>query len=190
MKTICMPCLSLRVYETAKAPVSCALGCLCGAEQGRFRENSWGGEEEAGEIIRRNSMWVSDMIIRKGKKADFKAIAKLWLSFFTDTPDVPDSYSARHAKRGELLVAVEGNKVIGFLEFSKNHFFESDYIEAVIVGEQFRGKGVATSLLMECERQAKKRDAGGYSAPLNRGTPPLSRCTSIWAMRNACMPII
>ena len=102
-------------------------------------------------------MWVSDMIIRKGKKADFKAIAKLWLSFFTDTPDVPDAYSARHAKRGELLVAVEGNNVIGFLEFSKNHFFESDYIEAVIVNEQFRGKGVAASLLQECERQAKER---------------------------------
>ncbi len=98
------------------------------------------------------------MIIRVAEIADQEEIIKLWLEFFTeDTDDIVKTYLNKRCKNGEILVAIENDKLVGFIGFAKDVFFESDYIEALVVDKNFRRKGIAKSLVQECEKQAMKR---------------------------------
>lgn len=99
---------------------------------------------------------ISDyMIVRGLKKGDFEPVIKLWLDFFIeDTKDIVKSYLEKKYTRGEFLVAVEGGKIIGFIGFSKDVFYESDYIESIVVNKKFRRSGVAQLLIEEFEKQA------------------------------------
>jgi len=99
------------------------------------------------------------MKIRKGKKKDLAEIAKMWLKSFPkgNTPKIAKEYLNERLERNEILVALEGSKVIGFLTFSKNYFLNSDFSQFLAVNEEFHNKGIGTSLMKEFEKQAIKR---------------------------------
>jgi len=99
------------------------------------------------------------MMIRTLKKRDFEQIIKLWLEFFTeDNEEIVRAYLNKRYKNNEVLVAVDKDKVLGFIGFAKNMFYQSDYTEVIIVDKQFRRKGIARALITEFEAQTRKRN--------------------------------
>jgi len=98
------------------------------------------------------------MKIRKGAREDFPQITRMWLKFFPeDTPKIARVYLEERLGRNEILVMDDKMKLAGFLTFSKNYFLNSDYNQFVMVDGKHRRKGVAASLMMEFEEQARKR---------------------------------
>jgi len=98
------------------------------------------------------------MKIRLSAKRDFPAIIKMWLRFFPeDTPKIAREYLEERLGRNEILVMEDSRKIAGFLTFSKNYFFQSDYNQFVMVDGKHHRKGIATALMEAFEAQARKR---------------------------------
>ena len=99
------------------------------------------------------------MRVRKGTRKDFPDIMRLWLKSFAkgNTPKIAKEYLNERLERNEILVAVEGSKVIGFLTFSKNYFLNSDFSQFLAVNKKYRNKGIGTGLMKEFEKQASGR---------------------------------
>lgn len=96
--------------------------------------------------------------IRKGREDDFKDAIGLWRGFFPeDTARFVRKYMNERTSNGELLVAEEAGKVVGFLAFKKDYFHEADYNQIVIVSREHRRKGIATELMKQFELQARSR---------------------------------
>lgn len=98
------------------------------------------------------------MKIRKGCAKDIKGIILLWLSFFKDdTKKIAMRYLSDKVKENEIIISENKKELAGFLTFKKNYFFESDYIEALIIAPHHRHKGIGSAIIKECEKQSAKR---------------------------------
>ena len=122
---------------------------------------------------------INAMEIRKGTRKDFPEITRMWLEFFPeDTAKVAREYLEERLGRGEILVMDSDGTVAGFLTFSKNYFFNSDYNQFVMVNGKFHRKGIATALMKEFESQAGRRKCRrvfSSSEPWNKASISMHR---------------
>jgi GNAT superfamily N-acetyltransferase len=110
------------------------------------------------------------MKIRSVSLSDIPALTglylKIWEDEFTDPRELK-KYFLKKVKNKEGFVAVEDNKLVGFIGFSKEYFRivcsrkrsfkDSDYLDWVFVHKDYRGKGIAEELIKKFEKNAKKR---------------------------------
>lgn len=100
------------------------------------------------------------MIIRKLKNKDVKEVIKLCLEVW---PDLTKKELENHFKKkirnkdNEGFVAIDNKKIIGFIGFSKRYFRDSDYLEWVFVDKNYRGRGIAETLIKKFEQDARRR---------------------------------
>lgn len=100
------------------------------------------------------------MKIRKLVQRDVPQVIKLLHEVW---PDLTISHLKKHfskkerAKDNNGFVAVDNNKIIGFIGFSIGYFNDSDFLDWIVVEKDHRGKGIAEILIREFEKDAKKR---------------------------------
>lgn len=98
------------------------------------------------------------MLIRLIKKQDILKATKLYGNIWPeDKFSRVKKYFQGKVKSKEGFVAIENNKIVGILGFTKRYFKDSDYLDEVIVDKKYRKKGIASALVKKLELNAKKR---------------------------------
>ncbi len=104
------------------------------------------------------------MKIRKAKETDFNILWKI----LTETPELQsnatgDTYDKdwlkaviKYDKDNLVLIAENGSEVQGFLIAHHIPSVKQTILNDIFVFQKFRGEGIATKLVEECEKQAKK----------------------------------
>lgn len=105
------------------------------------------------------------MKIRKAKKTDFRALWKI----LTNTPELQsdsegDTYDQKwlkevlsSPKENLTLIAEENKKFIGFAIVHYLISVKQSIVNDLFVVKEYRGKGIASKLMKECEKDAKKK---------------------------------
>ncbi len=104
------------------------------------------------------------MKIRIAKEADFQILWKI----LTETPELQSDATGntydkdwlkaviKYDKENLVLIAEENNVVQGFLIAHHFSTVKQTILNDIFVFPKFRGEGIATKLVEECEKQAKK----------------------------------
>lgn len=128
------------------------------------------------------------MEIRHITLKDIPEIIKLYLGIWKDDKtNVKElkKYFLKKIKNKEGFVALEENKIVGFIGFSKEYFKivcskrksfqDSDYLDWVFVDKNYRGKGIAETLIKKFEQDAKKRKVRRiFSTTILKNKPALN----------------
>jgi GNAT superfamily N-acetyltransferase len=100
------------------------------------------------------------MKVRIGKKEDVGKLSRLYCSVWpNEVAGRVKRYFVEKVKRKEIFVAVDNDRIIGGLCFSKSWWKGADYIDEVVVDEGYRRKGVAAKLMGTFEKDAVIRRA-------------------------------
>lgn len=100
------------------------------------------------------------MIIRKAQNSEIKQIKRL-IDSFKELDVIDDTFSEKYykriLKRGILLVAIEDTKLVGVCFGTYN--IKERWADLVGIGvkENFRKKGIGSSLIREFERVVKNK---------------------------------
>jgi GNAT superfamily N-acetyltransferase len=100
------------------------------------------------------------MIIKNFEKKDIEKVIRLCHSVWPDLTiiELKKHFAKKIRKQDNNgFVAIEDNKIVGFIGFSEGYFRDSDYLDWVFVDKEYRGKGIAERLIKEFEKDAKKR---------------------------------
>lgn len=100
------------------------------------------------------------MEIRKAKNSEIKEIKKLVdesekMDVVTET--FPETYYRRILQKGILLVAIENNELVGVCFGTYNTKEKWADVLGLVVKEEFRKKGIGSSLVKEFEKIAKDK---------------------------------
>ncbi len=98
--------------------------------------------------------------IRRFEKKDVKEVIRLCHSIWSDlTINELKKHFAKKIRNNDNngFVAIDDNKIIGFIGFSKGYFNGADYLDWVFVDKKYRKIGIAEKLIKEFEKDAKKR---------------------------------
>lgn len=93
-------------------------------------------------------------MIRFAQAGDRARLTELWALIFGDPPEAIEGYFARRHRDGDMLVFVEGGVLCGMLSMlpltlvSGNATYPARYVYAVATDPAFRGRGIATELLL------------------------------------------
>jgi GNAT superfamily N-acetyltransferase len=109
---------------------------------------------------------VDDLIVRSAKSEDVEALANLMidLGYPTSSEDMYRRFEAISTDASyATLVAVRGGKVLGMVGLHLERFYESNgscvRIMALVVGSEYRGRGVGRTLISIAEDWARQREA-------------------------------
>ena len=95
------------------------------------------------------------MIIREARKEDFEQVLEIEnLCFIDPYPIEHMKYEFNENPLNKILVACDGNKIIGFNNFMVT--FNSATITQVAVLKEYRKQGIASQLLKEMENNFPK----------------------------------
>ena len=112
------------------------------------------------------------MKIKRGEKRDSAELTRLYCSIWPkEIPKRVKNYFFSKIKAKEVFIAVEDNKIIGILSFTKSWWKGADYLDEVVVHKNYRGRGIAAKLMLAFEKDAKRRKARrifSSTQPLNR----------------------
>ncbi len=98
--------------------------------------------------------------IRRFEKKDVKKVIRLCHNVWHDLTisELKKHFAKKirnHDNNG--FVAIDNNKIVGFIGFSKGYFNKSDFLDWVFVDKKYRKSGIAEKLVKEFEKDAKKR---------------------------------
>ena len=111
-------------------------------------------------MVAKNEIAQRKMKIRKFEKKDIMEVIRLCHSVWPDmTINKLKGHFAKKEKNHDNngFVAIEDNKIVGFIGFSIGYFNDSDYLDWVFIDKKYRGIGIAEKLIREFEKDAKKR---------------------------------
>jgi len=100
------------------------------------------------------------MKIREVTSKDIPKVIKLCHEVWPDLTinELKRKFSRKiRNKDNNGFVAIDNNKIVGFIGFSKGYFNKSDFLDWVFVNKNYRGKGIAEELIKEFEKDAKRR---------------------------------
>jgi ribosomal protein S18 acetylase RimI-like enzyme len=83
-------------------------------------------------------------------------------------------YFHKRVKEGELLVAEEAGKVLGYIAFRKHHFGDNWYIEELAVLPCSRRKGVASVLIEQVGKRCAREKVRLFSSTDSKNKTSLS----------------
>lgn len=83
-------------------------------------------------------------------------------------------YHKERAKKQELLVAVEGNKIAGYAAFRRRYWERNFFIEEMAMDPRDQGKGVGSSLIKKLEEICAKEGARLFSSADSQNTPSIT----------------
>ncbi len=104
-------------------------------------------------------------MIRLAQRGDRARLMELWALIFGDTPEQIADYFARRHRDEDMLVAVEGGVLCGMLSMLPltlvlgGEEYAARYVYAVATDPAFRGRGIATDLLMHAHAEMAARGA-------------------------------
>lgn len=112
------------------------------------------------------------MEIRKGLKEDVKWCTKIneaiWGSEWKDP-----EYHKERAKNGELIIALEKGKVVGYVAFRKGFWENNYFIEEMAVEPKSQGKGIGSALIKKIEEICSAENSRLFSSADSGNTTSL-----------------
>jgi len=105
------------------------------------------------------------MKIRKGKPKDFKKVALIMKKEFFKAPyhefwtmNNAIKTIKGYAKLGDIYIAEESDKIVGFIIFREENYNTGKQImiEELVVLKELQGRGIGKALVMQVERYCKR----------------------------------